>query len=488
MVTLAIGNNFEDWRQKSRALLQAGILPGEIMWEEPGQSGLFADTDPGVSLSAKTKHAAPKVSREFFSLAKTILHHRSHERWALLYRALWRLTLGGEPRLLKVTTDSDTSRLLRMRKEISRDIHKMHAFVRFKKTGENPQSGREQFMAWFEPDHRIMPLTAGFFKKRFTGMDWAIFTPTGSASWDGTDLRLGPGVDKIEVPEEELDDLWRGYYRNIFNPARVKVKAMQAEMPKKYWKNLPESELIDSLIVESRHRVHNMHQEELRSSTSGGQNPYLQHLRELSLQDEEIVLNPDEHVGQPLARLHELSSCCQACPLHQSATGTVVGEGPSDAGIMIVGEQPGDQEDLSGRPFVGPAGQLLDRLLSKANIDRSRCYLTNAVKHFKFVSKGKHRLHQSPNLDEISRCKPWLIGELLKVKPRILILLGSTAARCLIDPAFKITRQRGLVPGTGLAEKVIATVHPSFLLRLQDDKARRIEEDRFLADLSLVSD
>ena len=189
-------------------------------------------------------------------------HHRSASA-GLLYEVLWRLTLGGEADLLKRSTDSSVTWLGRMRKEIARDIHKMHAFVRFKKTGEVAGTGREQFMAWFEPDHRIMPLTAKFFQKRFTGMDWAIFTPTGSASWDGQELRLGPGVGKVVVPEEELDELWRGYYRSIFNPARLKVKAMQAEMPKKYWKNLPESGLIESL-VSCRFRVGEMHEEKLR--------------------------------------------------------------------------------------------------------------------------------------------------------------------------------------------------------------------------------
>jgi DNA polymerase len=373
-----------------------------------------------------------------------------------------------------------------MRKEISRDIHKMHAFVRFKKTGENPETGRERFMAWFEPDHRIMPLTAKFFQKRFTGMDWAIFTPTGSASWDGKELRHGPGVDKVEVPEEKLDELWRGYYKSIFNPARLKVKAMQAEMPKKYWHNLPESDLIESLIHGSRHRVQGMHKEHLRPTTSGGKNPYLKHLRKLTSQDNNSVFIPDDHIGKPLDDLRELATCCQACPLHQAATGTVFGEGPDDAEIMLVGEQPGDQEDLLGRPFVGPAGQLLERFLAEAGIDRKTCYVTNAVKHFKFTPRGKERLHQSPNPDEISRCKPWLVGELLEVKPRTLILFGSTATRSLIDPNFKITRLRGIVPDTGLAEKVIATVHPSYLLRLRDTPQREVEEALFLKDLQLA--
>ncbi|MDB4391065.1 TIGR03915 family putative DNA repair protein, partial [Akkermansiaceae bacterium] len=263
MLTLAVENHFEDWRAKARALLLACVSPDEVIWEEPGQCGLFPT---GGSLPPPSKTQTPRVTREFLSLAETISYHNSHQKWALLYRTLWRLTLGGETHLLKITTDPDILNLLRMRKEISRDIHKMHAFVRFKKTGEDMKSEREQFMAWFEPDHRIMPLTAQFFQKRFTGMDWSIFTPTGSASWDGKILRLGPGVDKVEVPKEELDELWRGYYKSIFNPARLKVKAMQAEMPKKYWHNLPETNLIESLISESRHRVQEMHKKNLRST------------------------------------------------------------------------------------------------------------------------------------------------------------------------------------------------------------------------------
>ena len=483
MLTLTAENHFEDWRAKARTLLLAGVSPNEVIWEEPGQNGLFPSE---FTLPPPKKNQPPIVSREFLLLAKTISYHNSYQKWALLYRTLWRLTLGGETHLLKITTDPDILSLLRMRKEISRDIHKMHAFVRFKKTGDDMKSEREQFMAWFEPDHRIMPLTAQFFQKRFTSMDWSIFTPTGSASWDGKTLTLGPGVDKVEVPKEELDELWRGYYKSIFNPARLKVKAMQAEMPKKYWHNLPESNLIESLISESRHRVQEMHKETLRSATSGGKNPYLKHLRNLTSHDKNIVLNPNEHIRQPLSRLRELATCCQACPLHENATGTVLGEGPADAKIMIVGEQPGDQEDLLGRPFVGPAGKLLDHFLTKIGIEIKECYLTNAVKHFKFIPRGKQRLHQSPNLDEISRCKPWLIGEIKEIKPRIVILLGSTATRSLIGTHFKITQQRGIITGTGLAAKVIATVDPSYLLRIKDSQRQQHEKTLFLKDLQLA--
>jgi DNA polymerase len=170
----------------------------KLSGKSPGKVGSFP---PGGGLPPPSKTQTPRVTREFLSLAETISYHNSHQKWTLLYRALWRLTLGGETHLLKITTDPDILNLVRMRKEISRDIHKMHAFVRFKKTGEDMKSEREQFMAWFEPDHRIMPLTAQFFQKRFTGMDWSIFTPTGSASWDGKILRLGPGVDKGRSPK-----------------------------------------------------------------------------------------------------------------------------------------------------------------------------------------------------------------------------------------------------------------------------------------------
>lgn len=482
MLTVTIDSGFPDWREKARALLQAHISPQEVIWQAPDQTSLFDSPSP----IPHPKGPTPSVPRDFLALAQNVSHHRSPDRWAILYQALWRLTHGGEKNLLKISSDPTTAQLQKMRKEISRDVHKMHAFVRFKKSGEDPATSREQFVAWFEPDHRIMPLTARFFQKRFTGMDWTIFTPTGSATWDGKDLRLGPGVDKVAVPEEELDELWRGYYKSIFNPARLKVKAMQAEMPKKYWKNLPEADLIESLISESKNRVGKMHEETPRPATSGGQNPYLKKLRGLATGEEDIVFSPDDYVGQPLEKLREAAACCQACPLHAPATGTVMGEGPHDAEIMIVGEQPGDQEDLLGRPFVGPAGQLLDRALRAAGIDRSQTYLTNAVKHFKFVEKGKLRLHQSPNLDEMTRCKPWLVGELMEIKPRVLILLGATAARSLIDPNFKITRQRGLVTGTGLAERVIATVHPSYLLRIQDPLHKEQENALFLHDLQLA--
>jgi DNA polymerase len=196
-------------------------------------------------------------------------------------------------------------------------------------------------------------------------------------------------------------------------------------------------------------------------------------------------IRPGDYLGEPLPVLRETAAACRACPLHEHATATVFGEGPEDAQIMIAGEQPGDREDLSGRVFVGPAGQLLDKALAEAGIDRETAYLTNAVKHFKWRREGKRRLHQNPNADEVSKCRPWLLAELLRVRPRVLICLGSTAARSLIDPGFQILEERGLVDRMDLAAKVIATVHPAWLLR-RGEPVRSDDWRDFVRDLRLA--
>jgi DNA polymerase len=198
---------------------------------------------------------------------------------------LWRLTHGGERHLLAVATDRDLRQLAQWCKAIGRDIHKMHAFVRFRLVGKDEATGREQFVAWFEPEHRIVRLAAGFFEKRFAGMDWSILTPQECAHWDGTTLHFTPGVPRSVAPDEDaLDDLWRTYYRSIFNPARLKVRAMQSEMPKKYWKNLPEAPLIAELIAESSGRVEKMLRTEERPAKPAPKNAYLDSLREMNEQ------------------------------------------------------------------------------------------------------------------------------------------------------------------------------------------------------------
>jgi uracil-DNA glycosylase len=188
-----------------------------------------------------------------------------------------------------------------------------------------------------------------------------------------------------------------------------------------------------------------------------------------------------------LPRLREASAGCRACPLWETGTQTVFGEGDAGAAVMFVGEQPGDQEDRQGRPFVGPAGRVLDEALVEAGIDRATTYVTNAVKHFKWQARGKRRIHAKPAWSELAACRPWLEAELAVVRPRVLVCLGATAAQSLLGRQFRVTRQRGEWVESDLAEHVTATIHPSAILRQQDDESRHREMRAFVEDLRLVS-
>ena len=188
--------------------------------------------------------------------------------------------------------------------------------------------------------------------------------------------------------------------------------------------------------------------------------------------------------GSSLRALAKAARSCTACPLYKRATQTVFGEGPKNARLMLLGEQPGNQEDLAGKPFVGPAGRLLERALEKAGIDRNEVYVTNTVKHFKWEPRGKRRIHQKPNSREIAACRPWLEAELRLVRPEVLICLGATAAQSVFGPSFRVTRDRGKILESEIAPRVLATVHPSSLLRQPDEESREREYARFVADLS----
>lgn len=188
-----------------------------------------------------------------------------------------------------------------------------------------------------------------------------------------------------------------------------------------------------------------------------------------------------------LAAVREAARNCRACDLYERGTQTVFGEGPANAKVMMVGEQPGDAEDRAGRPFVGPAGKLLDRALDEAGIGRDQVYLTNVVKHFKWEQRGKRRIHAKPNGAEIAACRPWLETEIALVKPRVLVCLGATAAQTLLGRSFKVSQQRGKFVESPLAPRVTATVHPSSILRAPDDATRRSEMKRFVADLKRVA-
>jgi uracil-DNA glycosylase family protein len=190
--------------------------------------------------------------------------------------------------------------------------------------------------------------------------------------------------------------------------------------------------------------------------------------------------------AKPLEELAREAQSCRNCPLWKNATQTVFGEGSSRAQIMLIGEQPGNDEDLSGKPFVGPAGRLLDTSLVEAGIDRKKVYVTNVVKHFKWEPRGKRRIHKKPSASEIAACRPWLDTEIKSVKPTVIVCLGATAAQALLGKSFRVTAQRGEFIESSLAPHVMATVHPSSILRAPDEETRHSEEQKFIADLKQI--
>jgi DNA polymerase len=253
-ITAQIQPTFEAWRSKARELLRHGVAPENVDWVDASQTASLLAEEPSCYQTAP--NVTVKVPAVFLRLAANVCAHTDERRFAILYRLLHRLTIGGEKHLLSMPSDRDMHQCNAWARAVSRDIHKMHAFVRFRLVGLNESNGREQFVAWFEPEYRITRLAAPFFEKRFASMDWSILTPDACVSWDGEKLTFMRGMSRHDAPSADAhDDLWRTYYRSIFNPARLKVQAMQSEMPMKYWKNLPEATIIHDLIGSSEKRV-----------------------------------------------------------------------------------------------------------------------------------------------------------------------------------------------------------------------------------------
>ncbi|MBD3732925.1 MAG: UdgX family uracil-DNA binding protein [Sphingopyxis sp.] len=467
-VVLKEPGDFAEWRSAARGLLASGIAPDDVSWRGSAEgASLFGDE------AVVAPAGAASLPRELLEIAERVICHRDPETAARLYRIIWRAAR--DRQLLARTTDAEIDWLRKADKAIRRDVHKMHAFVRFRRLGE--EAGRESFAAWFEPTHRILRLTAPFFQRRFYGMDWAIVTPDARAIWQDETLTYGPGGTRDEVPDSDVvEDQWRTYYGAIFNPARVKIDAMRAEMPKKYWKNLPEAQDIAPLLAGAEARV-----ERMREAAVSMANPLTDKWR--TRVPEDLLLDDDVKTLADVARAVDR---CPRCPLYCNATQGVAGEGPEHARIMLVGEQPGDQEDLQGRPFVGPAGQVLNEALEEAGLDRTRLFLTNAVKHFKFEPRGKRRLHQNPTTGEIDICRWWLDKERALVQPDLIVTLGASALRGVKGKSASITSMRGAVHELEGGTKLIATIHPSFLLRLPDRERAAKERALFVADLALA--
>jgi DNA polymerase len=458
--------DFGAWRAAARRLALGGIPPEQALWSVHEAQDLFA-TEQNNNAAPEGTFTAP---RSFVHLAETAIQANDPERFALLYTLIWRIH-GGERRILEDAADPTVQRVQRLAQSVRRDTHKMRAFLRFREVVEDEET---RYVAWFEPDHYIVEANAAFFVRRFATMSWSILTPYRSAHWNGTELSLAEGADKSQVPDDDgLEKYWRAYFSSIFNPARLKITAMTSEMPKKYWRNLPEAAAIPNLIRDARSRTETMVETPVFSPPK-------------PLRPATAPAAPGKQQGG-LQAVANRAATCRLCPLWQQATQTVFGEGPAHATLMLVGEQPGDQEDLAGRPFVGPAGKLLDQALLQAGIDRRDIYVTNAVKHFKFEPRGKRRIHATPTSADIEICRVWLDEEIALVAPRTIVLLGASAARAVLRRAGTISRERGRALDLGGGRRGLVTVHPSYLLRLPDEATRQREFSALVEDLRFAA-
>ena len=453
-LTIDRPDDFDGWREQARTMAAAYIPPECIVWSADGRGERDLFGGPGRDLAPiPSSQRSVRANKAFLRLARSVMLHKEPARFALLYKLLLRLQ--DDPHLMEKVADREAHRLTVMAGHVRRDIHKMRAFVRFRAIKES--DGTERYVAWFEPDHHILRANADFFLNRFASQRWSILTPGSCVHWDGKVLTETSGANRNDAPAEDAtEDLWRRYYGSIFNPARLKVAMMVKEMPRRYWKNLPEARMIPELIAGAQAREADM-----------------------------VAQGVDTFPEALPARLEEIAqdiSLCRRCPIGCNGTRSVPGEGPERARLLIVGEQPGDQEEREGRPFVGPAGQLLDEHLNRAGFDRSLIRVTNAVKHFKFEQRGKRRIHQNPTAGEIDHCRWWLDAERRLVKPDIILALGASAGRALLGRTPSVAKERGRLHPLPDGSSLWLTVHPSFLLRL-DGEAQMRERNQFQHDL-----
>lgn len=459
-ITIALDDphDFDEWRTKARACIQAGLTPELVQWaaSTKAHGDLFAA--PADQVPQGDDAIAVRGTAAFLQLARSVILHSDPARHGLLYQLLWQLQT--RPGLLGDASDILVRRCQLLAKAVARDIHKMRAFVRFREVID--ADGVTHYVAWFEPQFAILRTNARFFVDRFASMRWSILTPAGSLHWDGAHLHEGPPARRDSAPgSDPAEDLWRTYYAAIFNPARLKVGAMVKEMPRRYWKNLPEAELISGLIAGAQKREAAM----------------------VALGESRFA---DMVAPQSLGELAQGIAACRRCAIGCNGTSAVPGTGDSEGGIMIVGEQPGDQEEIAGTPFVGPAGQLLRAEMQAAGLAERRIYITNAVKHFKYRPQGKIRLHQNPSPAEIDMCRWWLESEIDLVQPRLILALGASAARSLLGRNVSIGRARGTWMNLPGERQLLISYHPSYLLRL-DDQARAAPLALFRADLATLA-
>jgi len=425
LIALAGETDWTGWRRAARGLVLAGVEPDRLTWRAGGHGDPIPEASGGFTLPKMLVH-----------LAAQTFQAREPERFGLLYSLVWRAHHGTlDPH---DTTDPDLRLARQWALAVRADAHRMRTHQRFLPVSGD---GGTRYLGWYAPDHFVLEGNARLLAARDPGRGFTLVTPDGSAHHDRDGLRFGVGL-KDPGDDDTLAAWWEAHRDSILAAADDGG-------------GLPPAEALDEA-------------------------PRPQDLPALG----PVVLPAGQtSASGPIAR-HARG--CERCALHGPATQTVAGEGPIGARVMVVGEQPGDQEDVIGRPFVGPAGQLLDRALEEAGIDRRVLYVTNAVKHFKFTTRGRRRIHESPAQDEIETCRFWLDAERAAVNPALIVLLGGSAGRAVLGRPVAVTRERGRpfrLPDGGNA---FLTVHPSYLLRQPDEETRAREYEAFVRDLRTV--
>lgn len=422
-VVLNSETDYEGWRQATRALVLAGVPPDALTWSVGRSRSAYPDSTGTF-----------QVPRGLVDLASLAIQNRNAERFGLLYGLVWRAHAGEH----LPDNDAAVTLVRRMALAVRADAHRMRTLMRFLPV---PEDGRTRFLGWHEPAHFVLQANARLMVRRYSGLLLSIVSPDAAAHWDGSTLLFGAGLR--HVPDDEaLLAWWESHRDMLLDQANSEV-------------SVPEAEDVD---------------EAPRPPDRPALGPVV------------LPVRPDP----ALLRAATDASLCHRCPLHAPASQTVFGEGPSGATVMFVGEQPGDQEDRIGRPFVGPAGQILDLALEEAGIDRRTIYVTNAVKHFKFTQRGKRRLHQTPEVPEIQACGFWVDIERTHLRPKLIVLLGASAARALLGRQVTISRERGRSIVTASGQTVFVTVHPSYLLRLPNKAAKDREYAAFVRDLRAI--
>lgn len=501
MGSLAIEvDGYDDWRVTARRLIVRRVAPDEVVWIDHAGSRqlLLALEAARVAPPGAQQEPAPhdraaaegearvdealriRVPKRFTNLAQHVACHRDRRRWEVLYRVLWRVT-DREPGLLEVTTDDDVHLLLQWEREVLRDVEALKAAVRFRRIGQGPAG---HYVAWYAPGHRVLGLVVPFLQRRFGVMTWSVFAPDASIHWNGEQLTWGPGANEpVAAGAGDIETWWRETGQGLVTGRGAHASDTAAAA---------DSLRAGETIAERRAGFPTARDGGATggcASSAGSAPPFLlagraTARRRVTTQTAEPYLPAETRSLQALRRA---AGGCQGCELHRHATQTVFGAGPARARVVIVGEQPGDHEDRRGKPFVGPAGQLLDEVLAEVGIDRADVYVTNAVKHFKWTPRGKRRLHAKPTAREIGACRPWLEAELLAIRPQAVVCLGATAVAALLGAGHRVTAEHGQVIPTEWAPHTLITYHPSAILRTLGTEQGTELRRAFVRDLRQIA-